>query len=70
MKKLKIDKIELKTIYTPGHTDCSYSFIMNDKVFTGDTLLINDINKSSEQVELIFKMEAQKLNMIHYLINY
>ena len=39
--KIKIDNIELKVIYTPGHTDCSYSFLMNDRVFTGDTLLIN-----------------------------
>ena len=27
-------------IYTPGHTDDCYSFLMADRVFTGDTLLI------------------------------
>ena len=47
--KIKIDKIELKTIYTPGHTDCSYSFLMNDRVFTGDTLLINGTGRTDFQ---------------------
>ena len=47
--KIKIDKIELKVIYTPGHTDCSYSFLMNDKVFTGDTLLINGTGRTDFQ---------------------
>ena len=32
--------LALEAIYTPGHTDDSYSFIMPDRVFTGDTLLI------------------------------
>ena len=40
-ENVKIDNINLKVMYTPGHTDCSYSYLMNDRVFTGDTLLIN-----------------------------
>jgi len=47
--KIEIDKIELKAIYTPGHTDCSYSFLMNDRVFTGDTLLINGTGRTDFQ---------------------
>ena len=47
--KIEIDKIQLKTIYTPGHTDCSYSFLMNDRVFTGDTLLINGTGRTDFQ---------------------
>ena len=47
--KIKIDNIELKTIYTPGHTDCSYSFLMNDRIFTGDTLLINGTGRTDFQ---------------------
>ena len=47
--KIEIDKIELKTIYTPGHTDCSYSFLMKDRVFTGDTLLINGTGRTDFQ---------------------
>ena len=40
-ENINVENIELKAIYTPGHTDCSYSYLMNDRVFTGDTLLIN-----------------------------
>ncbi len=48
-EKIKIDHIELSTIYTPGHTDCSYSFLMKDRVFTGDTLLINGTGRTDFQ---------------------
>ena len=37
--RLTIEGISLDVLYTPGHTDNSYSFRMNDRVFTGDTLL-------------------------------
>jgi len=48
-EKIKIENIELVSIYTPGHTDCSYSFLMNDKVFTGDALLINSTGRTDFQ---------------------
>ena len=47
--KIYIENIELKAIYTHGHTDCSYSFLMNDRVFTGDTLLINGTGRTDFQ---------------------
>ena len=37
------------SIYTPGHTDDSYSFIMPDRVFTGDTLLIRGTGRTDFQ---------------------
>ena len=48
-EKIKIENIELISLYTPGHTDCSYSFLMNDRVFTGDTLLINGTGRTDFQ---------------------
>jgi len=48
-EKIKIENIELISIYTPGHTDCSYSFLMNDRVFTGDILLINTTGRTDFQ---------------------
>ena len=48
-EKIEIENIELTSIYTPGHTDCSYSFLMNDRVFTGDTLLINGTGRTDFQ---------------------
>ena len=46
---IKVENIELKSIYTPGHTDCSYCYLMNDRVFTGDTLLINGTGRTDFQ---------------------
>jgi len=46
---IKIDQIELKALYTPGHTSDSFSFLMNDYLFSGDTLLINGTGRTDFQ---------------------
>ena len=48
-ENVNIDNINLKVMYTPGHTDCSYSFLMNDRIFTGDILLINGTGRTDFQ---------------------
>ena len=48
-EKIKIENTELISMYTPGHTDCSYSFLMKDRIFTGDTLLINGTGRTDFQ---------------------
>lgn len=47
--KLNIEGISLDVVYTPGHTDDSYSFAMPDRVFTGDTLLIRGTGRTDFQ---------------------
>ena len=47
--EIEVENIKLKALYTPGHTDCSYSYLMNDRVFTGDTLLINGTGRTDFQ---------------------
>lgn len=47
--KLDIEGVSLDVIYTPGHTDDSYSFALNDRVFTGDTLLIRGTGRTDFQ---------------------
>ncbi len=47
--RLGIEGISLGVIYTPGHTDDSYSFTMADRVFTGDTLLIRGTGRTDFQ---------------------
>jgi glyoxylase-like metal-dependent hydrolase (beta-lactamase superfamily II)/rhodanese-related sulfurtransferase len=47
--KLTIEGLALDVIYTPGHTDDSYSFMMQDRVFTGDTLLIRGTGRTDFQ---------------------
>ena len=44
-----VDKLEIKVIYTPGHTKDSYSFLMNDYLFSGDTSLINGTGRTDFQ---------------------
>jgi sulfur dioxygenase len=46
---LQIEGLSLEAIYTPGHTDDSYSFRMEDRVFTGDTLLIRGTGRTDFQ---------------------
>src|SRR5712692_4548167 len=47
--KLTIEGVALDVLYTPGHTDDSYSFAMRDRVFTGDTLLIRGTGRTDFQ---------------------
>jgi len=47
--EIEVENIKLRALYTPGHTDCSYSYLMNDRVFTGDTLLINGTGRTDFQ---------------------
>jgi glyoxylase-like metal-dependent hydrolase (beta-lactamase superfamily II) len=47
--KLQIEGVALDVLYTPGHTDDSYSFRMADRVFTGDTLLIRGTGRTDFQ---------------------
>jgi len=47
--KLTIEGLALDVLYTPGHTDDSYSFLMADRVFTGDTLLIRGTGRTDFQ---------------------
>jgi len=55
---IKFGKLSLKAIYTPGHTDDSYSFLLSvaadksigeDYIFTGDTLLIRGTGRTDFQ---------------------
>jgi len=48
-EKLCVDNLHLDILYTPGHTDDSYSFVLPDRVFTGDTLLIRGTGRTDFQ---------------------
>jgi glyoxylase-like metal-dependent hydrolase (beta-lactamase superfamily II) len=45
---LDVDGLELEALHTPGHTGDSYSFAMDDRVFTGDTLLIGGTGRTDQ----------------------
>jgi glyoxylase-like metal-dependent hydrolase (beta-lactamase superfamily II)/rhodanese-related sulfurtransferase len=46
---IRIEGLVLDVMYTPGHTDDSYSFLCGDRVFTGDTLLIRGTGRTDFQ---------------------
>jgi glyoxylase-like metal-dependent hydrolase (beta-lactamase superfamily II) len=46
---IQLAGLELRALYTPGHTDDSYSFVMRDRVLTGDTLLIRGTGRTDFQ---------------------
>ncbi len=47
--RLTIEGLSLDAVYTPGHTSDSYCFVMPDRVFTGDTLLIGGTGRTDFQ---------------------
>ena len=47
--RIAIEGVSLDVLYTPGHTDDSYSFRLSDRVFTGDTLLIRGTGRTDFQ---------------------
>ncbi|MDB9923840.1 MBL fold metallo-hydrolase [Candidatus Pelagibacter sp.] len=46
---IEIDNLKIKSLYTPGHTSDSYSFLLDNYLFTGDTLLINGTGRTDFQ---------------------
>ena len=46
---LQIGEIEIKVLHTPGHTSGCVSYLLPDRVFTGDSLLINGCGRTDFQ---------------------
>lgn len=71
-----VDGVKLRALYTPGHTDESFSFVLNpgkpEAVFTGDVLLIRGSGRTDFQngnpekswdsiVDKLFKLPEETL---------
>jgi sulfur dioxygenase len=46
---IELDELKLRAIYTPGHTSDSFSFLIDNHLFSGDTLLINGTGRTDFQ---------------------
>ena len=46
---INLDNLKIKSLYTPGHTSDSYSFLLDNYLFSGDTLLINGTGRTDFQ---------------------
>jgi hypothetical protein len=45
---IDFDGLDLEVLHTPGHTPDSFSFVLDDRVFTGDTLLIRSTGRTDQ----------------------
>ena len=48
-EELRVGDMIVKVIFTPGHTSDSYCFLIDDMLFTGDTLLIGETGRTDFQ---------------------
>ena len=46
---IELEQIKIRAMFTPGHTSDSYSFLMDNYLFSGDTLLINGTGRTDFQ---------------------
>ena len=60
---IDLDNLKIRAIYTPGHTSDSYSFLMDNHLFSGDTLLINGTGRTDFQNGN--SKDAYNLSLIH-----
>ncbi|CAL61101.1 putative Hydroxyacylglutathione hydrolase [Herminiimonas arsenicoxydans] len=63
-KPFQVDGITLQPLHTPGHTDGHFSYLFNDRVFTGDALLIEGCGRTDFQngdADALYKSVREKL---------
>ena len=63
-KPFQVGGITLQPLHTPGHTDGHFAYLMNDRVFTGDALLIDGCGRTDFQsgdANALFQSVREKL---------
>ena len=63
-KPFKVGSVLLQPLHTPGHTSGHFSYRSDDKIFTGDTLLIEGCGRTDFQngdAETLYKSVNEKL---------
>ncbi|WP_198246298.1 MBL fold metallo-hydrolase [methane-oxidizing endosymbiont of Gigantopelta aegis] len=61
---LQVGEIIIKVLHTPGHTNGCVSYLLDDRVFTGDCLLINGCGRTDFQqgdAKTMYESITQKL---------
>ena len=59
-----VGNLRLQPIHTPGHTDGHFAYLLDDRLFTGDALLIDGCGRTDFQngsADDLFKSVRQKL---------
>ena len=73
-ESFKIDTMNFKCIYTPGHTDCSVCYLIDNTLFSGDTLFLRscgrwDLPTGNEEIirnSIIDKLYTLDDNIVVY----
>lgn len=63
-RPLQVGSITLQPLHTPGHTDGHFSYLLEDRVFTGDALLIDGCGRTDFQngdADTLYRSVTQKL---------
>lgn len=63
-KPFQVGSILLQPLHTPGHTDGHFAYLLGDRVFTGDALLIDGCGRTDFQngdADALYKSVREKL---------
>lgn len=63
-KPFQIGSVVLQPLHTPGHTDGHFAYLADDRVFTGDALLIEGCGRTDFQngdVDALYRSVREKL---------
>ena len=59
--------IDIKCIYTPGHTDCSVCFLAENSLFSGDTLFFESVGRWDFETGNFKELENSVRNKLYSL---
>lgn len=63
-KPFRVGGLKLEPLHTPGHTDGHFAYLLGDRVFTGDALLIEGCGRTDFQngdADALYKSVREKL---------
>jgi len=63
-KPFQVGSLRFKPLHTPGHTDGHFAYIFQDRVFTGDALLIDGCGRTDFQngdTDVLYRTVNEKL---------
>lgn len=61
---LEVGGLKIQPMHTPGHTDSHFAYVVNDRVFTGDALLIEGCGRTDFQngdTDALYRSITRKL---------
>lgn len=63
-KPLQVGSLSINPVHTPGHTDGHHAYVMEDRLFTGDALLIDGCGRTDFQngdADALYRSVREKL---------